>query len=112
MSPLNSTFSKGPGGAPEAPTGPLLVQHTGDVGRLVRAQRKRQGLRIDDAAAFTHVSVDLLSRLENGKGSVGLEKVLSVLDGLGLCLVVSPRNDPLVREFVRAGASSAKAPQP
>ena len=113
--PLNSTFSKGSGGAPEAPEvppGPLLVQHTGDIGRLVRAQRKRQGLRIDDAAAFTHASVDLLSRLENGKGSVGLEKVLSVLDGLGLCLVVSPRTDPLVRELLRAGASGAKPSQP
>lgn len=112
---LNSTSSKGSGGAaeaPEVPTGSLLVQHTGDIGRLVRAQRKRQGLRIDDAAAFTHVSVDLLSRLENGKGSVGLEKVLSVLDGLGLCLVVSPRTDPLVRELLRAGASNTDPPQP
>lgn len=111
---LNSTSSKDLGCAPEAPevpTGPLLVHQTGDIGRLVRAQRKRQGLRIDDAAAFTHVSVDLLSRLENGKGSIGLEKVLSVLDGLGLCLVVSPRTDPLVRELLRAGAST-EPPQP
>lgn len=109
---LKLTSSKDLGCAPEAPSRPRLVQQTGDIGRLVRAQRKRQGLRIDDAAAFTHVSVDLLSRLENGKGSVGLEKVLSVLDGLGLCLVVSPRNDPLVRELLRASPPGAEPPQP
>ena len=75
-------------------------------------QRKKQGLRIDDAAAFTHVSVDLLSRLENGKGSIGLEKVLSVLDGLGLCLVVSPRNDPLLRELLRSAPSDTEPQKP
>jgi transcriptional regulator with XRE-family HTH domain len=37
------------------------------------------------------VSVDLLSRLENGKGSVRLDKLLSVLDGLGLALVLGPK---------------------
>ena len=34
------------------------------------------------------VSVDLLSRLENGKGSVRLDKLLAVLDSLGLALVL------------------------
>ena len=109
---LNSTPSPGPGGAPEAPAGPRLVHQTGDIGLLVRRQRKSQGLRIDDAAAFTHVSVDLLSRLENGQGSVGLEKVLSVLDGLGLCLVVSSRNHPLVRALVRADPPGSEPQQP
>jgi transcriptional regulator with XRE-family HTH domain len=109
---LNSTSSKGLGRAPETPAGPHLVHQTGDIGQLVRVQRKKQGLRIDDAAAFTHVSVDLLSRLENGKGSIGLEKVLSVLDGLGLCLVVSPRNDPLLRELLRASPSGTEKQNP
>lgn len=109
---LNSIPSNGLDSAPEASAGPYLVHQTGDIGRLVRRQRKKQGLRIDDAAAFTHVSVDLLSRLENGKGSVGLEKVLSVLDGLGLCLVVSPRNHPLLRELLRAGASGTEPQKP
>jgi len=111
-SALNATSSKSPASAPEAPAGPRLVHQTGDIGQLIRRQRKQQGLRIDDAAAFTHVSVDLLSRLENGKGSVGLEKVLSVLDGLGLCLVVSPRNHPLLRELLHAGASRASRAEP
>lgn len=46
------------------------------------------GLRIDDAAALCGVSVDLLSRLENGSSGVGTGKLLKVLDGLGLSLQV------------------------
>lgn len=36
--------------------------------------------------------MDLLSRLENGKGSVRLDKLLTVLDGLGLALVLGPKD--------------------
>jgi transcriptional regulator with XRE-family HTH domain len=60
----------------------------------VRLQRHAQSLRIDDAAALLGVSSDLLSRLENGQGSVRLDKLLSVLDGLGLALVVAPKSHP------------------
>ena len=81
---------------------PQMVHQMADIGRMVRKQRKDQGLRIDDAAALSHVSVDLLSRLENGQGSVGLEKLLSVLDGMGLCLVVSARSHPALRTLLLA----------
>ncbi|MBI2223570.1 MAG: helix-turn-helix domain-containing protein, partial [Betaproteobacteria bacterium] len=40
------------------------------LGRIVRAQRRASGLRIDDAAALCGVSVDLLSRLENGRSGI------------------------------------------
>jgi hypothetical protein len=49
-------------------------------------------LRIDDAAALSFVSSDLLSRLENGK-PVTLDKLLLVLDGLGLRMLVLPTQD-------------------
>ena len=58
------------------------------LGRAIRAKRKASGLRIDDAAALCGVSVDLLSRLENGKSGVSTDRVLRVLDGLGLVLLV------------------------
>jgi transcriptional regulator with XRE-family HTH domain len=66
------------------------------LGQLVRAQRKQQGLRIDDAAALSGVSVDMLSRLENGSGSVRLDKLMSVLDSLGLTLVLASKGHPLL----------------
>jgi len=57
-----------------------------DLGRAIRLKRKATGLRIDDAAALCGVSVDLLSRLENGKSGVATDRVLKVLDGLGIAL--------------------------
>jgi transcriptional regulator with XRE-family HTH domain len=73
---------------------PVRLERTADVGALVKARRREQSLRIDDAAALSGVSVDLLSRLENGKGSVRFDKLLAVLDGLGLALVAGPKDDP------------------
>ena len=54
----------------------------------MRAQRRASGLRIDDAAALCGVSVDLLSRLENGRSGISTDRLLKVLDALGLAMVV------------------------
>jgi transcriptional regulator with XRE-family HTH domain len=62
-------------------------------------------LRIDDAASLSGVSVDLLSRLENGKGSVRLDKLLAVLDSLGLALVLGPKDHPGMQAASRAGTA-------
>lgn len=59
-----------------------------ELGQRIRDKRKASGLRIDDAAALCGVSVDLLSRLENGKSGVATDRVLKVLDGLGLVMLV------------------------
>ena len=76
-----------------------LVHELADVGRQVRAHRKLQGLRIDDAAALNGVSVDLLSRLENGAGGIRTDKLLAVLDGLGLALVIAPKDHELLQRL-------------
>ncbi|MDZ5456922.1 helix-turn-helix domain-containing protein [Azohydromonas lata] len=81
------------------------------LGPLVRARRKAQALRIDDAAGLLGVSVDLLSRLENGQGSVRLDKALAVLDGLGLTLLVVPKEHPWVRETAAKSSSPADPQQ-
>lgn len=73
---------------------PNLLQSAPDLGPVVRDRRKSQSLRIDDAAALLGVSVDLMSRLENGQGSVRLDKAVAVLDGLGLTLMVLPKQHP------------------
>lgn len=59
-----------------------------ELGRVIRDKRKASALRIDDAAALCGVSVDLLSRLENGKSGVSTDRVLRVLDRLGLAMLV------------------------
>jgi transcriptional regulator with XRE-family HTH domain len=59
-----------------------------ELGRIIREKRRASALRIDDAAALCGVSVDLLSRLENGKSGVSTDRVLRVLDCLGLAMLV------------------------
>lgn len=60
------------------------------LGQAVRNQRTRCGLRIDDTAHSCGVSVDMLSRLENGK-PVRTDNLFKVLEGLGLAAMVMPR---------------------
>jgi len=64
------------------------------LGRRIREKRKASKLRIDDAAALCGVSVDLLSRLENGKSGVATDRVLKVLDALGLVMTVRDKDQP------------------
>jgi transcriptional regulator with XRE-family HTH domain len=74
-----------------------VVETLDSLGSLVRSQRARGQLRIDDAADLLGVSKDLLSRLENGR-SVGLDSLMKVLDGLGLKMLVLPKGDALLVE--------------
>jgi transcriptional regulator with XRE-family HTH domain len=89
-----------------------VIENTADIGQLVRQQRRQQKLRIDDAAALTHVSVDLFSRLENGKGAVRLDKLLLVLDAMGLCMIVEPKSSPIVQKLLQQKQSIEDAPLP
>lgn len=49
-------------------------------------------MRIDDAAALLGVSTSVLSRLENG-APVGTDRLLRIIQGLGLSLLVLPKAD-------------------
>jgi transcriptional regulator with XRE-family HTH domain len=89
---------------------PQVITTAADVGPIVRARRRDQALRIDDAAALTGVSVDLFSRLENGKGAVRLDKLLLVLDGLGLTLVMGPKDHPGIQTLT--GPTDPRLEQP
>ena len=71
----------------------MLVGAANAVGPYVRKARKNQALRIDDAASLFGLSVDTLSRLENGVGTIRLDKLLAVLDGLGLALLVGRKDE-------------------
>lgn len=86
-----------------APPELLRITDASGLGPAVRARRRKQSLRIDDAASLSGVSVDLLSRLENGKGSVRLDKLLAVLDSLGLALVLGPKDHPTMQSVLHAG---------
>jgi HTH-type transcriptional regulator/antitoxin HipB len=68
---------------------------TGEIGTVVREARLAQGLRQDQLAAAAGVGLRFLVELEGGKPTVRLEKVLAVLNALGLRLqVTSPASLP------------------
>ncbi|MFP5406026.1 MAG: type II toxin-antitoxin system Y4mF family antitoxin [Gammaproteobacteria bacterium] len=78
-----------PGGKfPERETS---VRSAADLGRLVREQRKRQALKQADIAGLGNTGNRFIVDLENGKPTVQLQKVLDVLDLLGLEIVVRPK---------------------
>ena len=64
-----------------------------DAGQIIRAKRRALALRIDEAADFSAVSVDLLSRLENGKTGVSTVGLLKVLDALGLAMLIVDKRE-------------------
>lgn len=58
------------------------------VGKLVQAERKRQGLTQLQLAGLANTGIRFVSDLENGKGTVQLQKLLAVLTALGLGLYI------------------------
>lgn len=59
-----------------------------DLGPLVRATRKQQGMRQDYAAEGIGVSENFLAKVERGGGTVQWEKLFTVLTELGLHVVI------------------------
>jgi transcriptional regulator with XRE-family HTH domain len=66
----------------------VTLDKAADLGALVRAARKAQGMRQDDAAGSIGVSENFLGKVERGSESVHWGKLFQVLQGLGVRLVV------------------------
>ena len=67
------------------------VRSSTDLGAVIRAERRRQGMTQAELAGLADVGVTFLSQLENGKGSAEVGKVLQVLTMLGIDVLVEPR---------------------
>ena len=63
------------------------------LGRLVRRERKRQGLTLDTVYSTTGLSTRFLSEFERGKPNASLGRVIQALQALGLEMMVLPRGD-------------------
>ena len=64
------------------------LESAGDVGRLIQAERKRQKLSQLQLAGLANTGIRFISDLENGKGTVQLQKLLAVISALGLSMFV------------------------
>ena len=65
-----------------------------ELGRRVRRERKRYGLRQAEIAALAGVGTRFVSELENGKPTLEIDRVRRVLETMGLELAVTPRSWP------------------
>jgi y4mF family transcriptional regulator len=69
----------------------------GKLAREVRGRRARLGLRQEELADLAGVSERFVYALENGKTTVQLDKLLAVLNALGLHLEIHRGADSDIR---------------
>lgn len=62
----------------------LLIQDMQDLSRAVRTTRLRHGLKQSDLAGLSGTGLRFVGDLERGKDTVALNKVMAVLNVLGL----------------------------
>lgn len=68
-----------------------MVRSSADLGTVVREQRKRLALTQLDMAGLGNTGNRFIVELERGKPTLQLQKVLDVIDLLGLEVVVRPK---------------------
>ncbi|QGR63885.1 helix-turn-helix domain-containing protein [Burkholderia multivorans] len=64
------------------------IEQASDIGGVIRAARKAQQLRQDDAAGSVGVSESFMVKAERGADTVQWGKVFQILQGLGVQVVV------------------------
>ena len=74
---------------PKPPLG--NIQNAMELGKIVANQRKAQGLTQSDLAGLAQTGTRFISDLENGKGTVQFDKVMHILNLLGLDVVIRDR---------------------
>jgi y4mF family transcriptional regulator len=67
------------------------LQSAQEIGNLIRATRKAQGISQEQLAGVASTGTRFISDLENGKGTIQVEKLLNVLNALGLGLYIFNR---------------------
>ena len=74
---------------PKPPLG--NIQNAMELGKIVAHRRKAQGLTQSDLAGLAQTGTRFISDLENGKGTVQFDKVMHILNLLGLDVVIVDR---------------------
>lgn len=64
----------------------MIIKTTSDISKLIKQERAKQKLTQIQLAQLTNVGVRFLSDIENGKQTCEIEKVLKVLNSLGIRL--------------------------
>lgn len=72
---------------------PVKIQSTKDLGNLVREFRVAQKMTQADILGLANTGNRFIVELENGKPTVQFQKVLNVLDTLGLEIVIQKKGN-------------------
>ena len=75
----------------------IPINNAAAIGKVVRASRKAQKIRQDDAAGSIGVSENFLGKIERGSDSVQWGKLFQVLQGLGIRVEVDIPDDVSLR---------------
>jgi HTH-type transcriptional regulator / antitoxin HipB len=75
----------------EGADGRVRIRDLDALGRAIRAQRKKQGMTLVQAAGLAGVGVRFLHELEHGKPTASLGKALQVLQRIGVDFWIEPR---------------------
>lgn len=67
------------------------IETARDLGKLMRAFRKSQGLTLKKVSGLTNLGMRFLSELERGKETAELGKTLSILHKMGIVVILQPR---------------------
>lgn len=67
------------------------LQTADEIGALIRNIRKEQHISQEELAGLAGTGVRFISELENGKATVQLDKLLKVIEALGMGLYIFNR---------------------
>ncbi|NIE87113.1 helix-turn-helix domain-containing protein [Burkholderia gladioli] len=87
------------------------IEQASDIGGVIRAARKAQQLRQDDAAGSMGVSLGFMVKAEAGETSVQWGKLFQILEGLGVQVIldIPDASEALLRNESRMARHRAAA---
>ena len=86
----------------------IPINSAAAIGQVVRASRKAQKIRQDDAAGSIGVSENFLGKIERGGETVQWGKLFQVLEGLGIRVTVDVPES--VAAYLQDGANHKGKP--
>jgi transcriptional regulator with XRE-family HTH domain len=84
------------------------IKSAAALGKVIRASRKAQKIRQDDAAGSMGVSENFLGKVERGSESIQWGKLFQVLEGLGVRVIVDVPE--IVATYMNRPANSKDKP--
>jgi y4mF family transcriptional regulator len=70
---------------------PCVIRSAKDAGLIARRTRKKQALTQADLSGLSSTGNRFIVDLENGKGTVQFDKVMHILNMLGLEVTIRPK---------------------